>query len=86
MWWAYAVLALSAVAASLLVSGEVGRRRAEAALEEQARTDAGMNVALLRTVLEKYRALPFVLSQDTALAAALAGTRRRHVRAVEPEA
>ncbi|ANM05297.1 C4-dicarboxylate transport sensor histidine kinase DctB [Rhizobium phaseoli] len=73
MWWAYALLALSAVAGSLLASGEVGRRRAEAALEEQARTDARMNVALLRTVLEKYRALPFVLSQDTALAAALAG-------------
>ncbi|NKF34454.1 two-component sensor histidine kinase, partial [Pseudomonas sp. BGM005] len=53
--------------------GEVGRRRAEAALEEQARTDARMNVALLRTVLEKYRALPFVLSQDTALATALTG-------------
>ena len=73
MWWAYAVLALSAVAGSLLASGEVGRRQAEAALEEQARTDARMNVALLRTVLEKYRALPFVLSQDTALAAALEG-------------
>ncbi|TLX14058.1 sensor histidine kinase [Rhizobium sp. MHM7A] len=73
MWWAYAVLALSAVISSLWVSGEIGRRRAEAALEEQAQTDAGMNVALLRTVLEKYRALPFVLSQDAALAAVLAG-------------
>ncbi|MGO6721139.1 ATP-binding protein [Rhizobium ruizarguesonis] len=73
MWWAYAVLALVAVVVSLWVSGEIGRHRAEAALEEQARMDARLNAALLRTVLEKYRALPFVLSQDTALAAALAG-------------
>ncbi|MBY5521119.1 sensor histidine kinase [Rhizobium leguminosarum] len=73
MWWAYAVLALLAVVASLWASGEIGRHRAEAALEEQARMDARLNAALLRTVLEKYRALPFVLSQDAALAAALAG-------------
>ncbi|TCA23001.1 sensor histidine kinase [Rhizobium leguminosarum bv. viciae] len=73
MWWACAVLALVAAVVSLWVSGEIGRHRAEAALEEQARMDARLNAALLRTVLEKYRALPFVLSQDTALAAALAG-------------
>ncbi|MBY5607437.1 ATP-binding protein [Rhizobium leguminosarum] len=73
MWWVYAVLALLAVVASLWASGEIGRLRAEAALEEQARMDARLNAALLRTVLEKYRALPFVLSQDAALAAALAG-------------
>ncbi|WP_027683618.1 sensor histidine kinase [Rhizobium leguminosarum] len=74
MWWAYVVLALVAVVASLWASGEIGRHRAEAALEEQARMDARLNAALLRTVLEKYRALPFVLSQDTAIAAALAGS------------
>ncbi|PDS76538.1 ATP-binding protein [Rhizobium sp. L43] len=73
MWWAYAVIALLAVAASLWASGEIGRRQAEAALEEQARMDARLNAALLRTVLEKYRALPFVLSQDAALASALTG-------------
>ncbi|WP_184696909.1 sensor histidine kinase [Rhizobium leguminosarum] len=72
MWWAYAVIALVAAALGLWASGEIGRRHAEAALAEQARTDARLNAALLRTVLEKYRALPFVLSQDTALAAALA--------------
>ncbi|GGD64278.1 two-component sensor histidine kinase [Rhizobium anhuiense] len=73
MWWTYAVFALLAVVASLWAGGEIGRHRAEAALEEQARMDARLNAALLRTVLEKYRALPFVLSQDAALAAALAG-------------
>ncbi|WP_458393314.1 sensor histidine kinase [Rhizobium brockwellii] len=74
MWWAYAVLALVAVVASLWASGEIGRHRAEAPLEDQARMDARLNAALLRTVLEKYRALPFVLSQDTVIAAALAGS------------
>ncbi|TAV90527.1 sensor histidine kinase [Rhizobium leguminosarum] len=74
MWWAYAVLALVAVVASLWASGEIGRHRAEAALEDQARMDARLNAALLRTVLEKYRALPFVLSQDIVIAAALAGS------------
>ncbi|QKK18586.1 ATP-binding protein [Rhizobium indicum] len=73
MWWVYTVLALLAVVASLWASGEIGRHRAEVALEEQARMDSRLNAALLRTVLEKYRALPFVLSQDAALAAALAG-------------
>lgn len=67
----YAGLALALISASLWASGEIGRRRAEVALEAQARTDADLNAALLRTVLEKYRALPFVLSQDSALAAAL---------------
>ncbi|PDT05971.1 two-component sensor histidine kinase [Rhizobium chutanense] len=73
MWWAFAAIALVAVVASLWAGGEIGRYRAETALEEQARTDARLNAALLRTVLEKYRALPFVLSQDAALAAALTG-------------
>ncbi len=73
MWWTYAALAFLAVVASLWTSGEIGQHRAEAALEEQARMDVTLNAALLRTVLEKYRALPFVLSQDTALAAALVG-------------
>ncbi|WP_037078772.1 ATP-binding protein [Rhizobium sp. CCGE 510] len=73
MWWAYAVIALLAVLASLWAAGEIGRHQAGATLEEQARMDARLNAALLRTVLEKYRALPFVLSQDAALAAALTG-------------
>ena len=74
MWWAYVALALFVVVVSLWASGEIGKDRAEAALEEQARTDASLNAALLRTVLEKYRALPFVLSQDSALVTALAGS------------
>ncbi|WP_455274792.1 sensor histidine kinase [Rhizobium herbae] len=71
MWLVHAGLALALIFASLWASGEIGRRRAEVALAAQARTDADLNAALLRTVLEKYRALPFVLSQDGALAAAL---------------
>ena len=48
MWWAYAVIALLAAVASLWAGGEIGRQRAEAALEEQARMDARLNAALLR--------------------------------------
>lgn len=68
----YAALALAFIAVALWAGGEIGRRRAEAALETQARIDASLNAALLRTVLEKYRALPFVLSKDSGLATALA--------------
>ncbi len=71
-WIAHASMALVVVAVGLWAGGEIGRRRAEVALEAQARNDASLNAALLRTVLEKYRALPFVLSQDSALATALA--------------
>jgi two-component system C4-dicarboxylate transport sensor histidine kinase DctB len=64
-------VALALVLASLWASGEFGRRRAMVALEAQARIDADLSTALLRTVLGKYRALPFVLSQDSGLAAVL---------------
>lgn len=73
-WLVYASMALVVVAVGLWASGEIGRQRAEMALEAQARNDASLNAALLRTVLEKYRALPFVLSQDSALATALAAS------------
>ncbi|MBW9065810.1 sensor histidine kinase [Rhizobium herbae] len=72
-WLIYAGLALLVITAGLWGSGEIGRQRAQVALETQARNDATLNAALLRTVLEKYRALPFVLSQDSELATALAG-------------
>ncbi|CAN7638210.1 sensor histidine kinase [Pararhizobium sp. LjRoot235] len=71
-WFIYAGVALMVIVAGLWGSGEIGRQRAEVALEAQARNGASLNAALLRTVLEKYRALPFVLSQDSALATALA--------------
>ncbi|OJF97539.1 sensor histidine kinase [Pararhizobium antarcticum] len=72
-WIIFGLVCLVAVVASLAVSGEIGKRRAETSVAQQARIDASLNAALLRTVLEKYRALPFVLSRDKDLAATLAG-------------
>jgi two-component system C4-dicarboxylate transport sensor histidine kinase DctB len=63
----FAAVALVVTGCALWVSGEIGAGRAQASVAAQARIDASLNAALLRTVLEKYRALPFVLSRDSAL-------------------
>jgi two-component system C4-dicarboxylate transport sensor histidine kinase DctB len=70
-WLFYAALSAVLAIMALWVSGEVARRLAATSLEVQARTDADLNAALLRAVLEKQRALPLVLAQDTALGEAL---------------
>ncbi|WP_412178422.1 sensor histidine kinase [Rhizobium sp. PL01] len=71
-WLLYCVFSAVLAIMALWASGEVARRFATASLEVQARTDADLNAALLRAVLEKQRALPLVLAQDTALGEALA--------------
>jgi two-component system C4-dicarboxylate transport sensor histidine kinase DctB len=71
-WLLYCVSAAVLASVALWVSGEVARRFAATSLEVQARTDADLSAALLRAVLEKQRALPLVLAQDTALVEALA--------------
>lgn len=70
-WLIYAVFTAVLAITALWASGEVARRFAATSLEAQARTDADLNAALLRAVLEKQRALPLVLAQDTALGEAL---------------
>lgn len=54
------------------IVGNTARERALLSLGEQTQIDANLNAALLRTVLEKQRALPLVLSKDKELADALA--------------
>lgn len=71
-WWAFALASLLMVAAAVWIAGGIGQSRATAALETQGRTDASLSAALLRTVLEKQGALPFVLSEDSELRSALA--------------
>ncbi len=71
-WWVFGAVAAAVIAATLWIAGEVASSRAIVALEAQGRTDANLNAALLRAVLEKQRALPLVLSQDSELQAALA--------------
>ncbi|MFB2551798.1 sensor histidine kinase [Ensifer soli] len=71
LWPTFALASAAILAVGLWASGEVGRQRAVGALAEATRTDARLSVALTRTILEKYRALPFVLSSDGMIAADL---------------
>lgn len=72
-WLAFALTLLLVSVAALHAAGVYGRSSALASLEEQGRTDANLKVALLRAVLERPRALPFLLSRDRDLADALTG-------------
>jgi len=67
----YGALAVFIILGALLAANDYGRNRAYVALETRARSAAELNAVLLRTVLEKQRSLPFVLSQDRDLISAL---------------
>lgn len=63
-WFVFAATLLVVTIAALYAAGLYGRSSALSDLEEQGRTDANLKVALLRAVLERPRALPFLLSRD----------------------
>lgn len=71
-WIAFGAALLLISAAALHVAGNYGRSSALTVLEDQGRTDANLKVALLRAVLERPRALPFLLSRDRDVEDALA--------------
>lgn len=71
-WLAFSLASLLLAAMALHAAGIYGRSTALSALEIQGRTEADLKVALLRAVLERPRALPFVLSRDRDLQEALA--------------
>ncbi|WP_439617185.1 sensor histidine kinase [Shinella sp.] len=73
-WVAFALVLLLVSIAALYAAGVYGRAAALSTLEAQGRTDANLKVALLRAVLERPRALPFLLSRDRDVTEALAGT------------
>lgn len=62
--WIFGLLASLLVGVALWLAGTHGRTEAYAALRERAQQDAALQSALLRTVLEKQRSLPFVLADD----------------------
>ncbi|MDQ0997257.1 two-component system C4-dicarboxylate transport sensor histidine kinase DctB [Phyllobacterium ifriqiyense] len=73
-WASKAVLATFAVIiifAALFVAGNIGRERGYQIVMDRAKSTAELNAVLLRTVLEKQRAVPFVLSQDRDVMSAL---------------
>ncbi|MCO4319380.1 ATP-binding protein [Phyllobacterium sp. 21LDTY02-6] len=67
----FVLAVLLLVAGALFVADGYGRRRAYDILEARATNAAELNAVLLRTVLEKQRSLPFVLSQDRDVITAL---------------
>ncbi|MDX3927637.1 MAG: sensor histidine kinase [Shinella sp.] len=70
-WWVFGLATAVVAAAALWTAGEIARERAIVSLLVQGRTAATLDASLLRTVLEKQRALPFVLSQDSELRSVL---------------
>ncbi|NIX77520.1 sensor histidine kinase [Microvirga terricola] len=63
-WPIWAILAAIVIAFTIWFAGTLGETRAYAALEAQADTAATLDIALLRSELDKQRSLPFVLSKD----------------------
>ena len=70
-WGAYAALSLLIVLVAAWVAGDFGARQAHQALRAQAESSAALNIAVLRSELEKQRSLPFVLAQDPDVLATL---------------
>jgi two-component system C4-dicarboxylate transport sensor histidine kinase DctB len=70
-WAAFAVIAVMVSAAILYAVTLYGGRSALLAIEAEGRTAASLKVALLRAVLERPRALPFLLSEDREVQEAL---------------
>lgn len=67
----YGLLAALLVVGALFIANDYGRKRAYESLHIRAQSAAELNAVLLRTVLEKQRSLPFVLSQDRDVISAL---------------
>ncbi|WP_425336053.1 sensor histidine kinase [Sinorhizobium numidicum] len=70
-WLFFTVIAVGLLVVSFLVAGEYGRAKALGALADQSRIDVSLKASLLRAVIERQRALPLVLADDTAIREAL---------------
>ncbi|MEY9103074.1 two-component system C4-dicarboxylate transport sensor histidine kinase DctB [Sinorhizobium fredii] len=70
-WLVFGAVALALLVAGFLLAGAYGRSQALVDLAEQSRLDASLKASLLRAVVERQRALPLVLSDDTAIRQAL---------------
>lgn len=82
-WIAFWLAAAALLALGLWLAGEQGRRSAYQELAERARRDADLNGVVLRTVLEKQRSLPFVLSGDRDVREALASRDADALRRID---
>lgn len=66
-WSIFALVAVALLASGFFAAGEYGRTNALRTLTDQSRIDASLKASLLRAVVEKQRALPLVLADDTAI-------------------
>lgn len=67
----FGIVAVVLVGVALFLAKDYGARRGYETLSARAQSTAELNAVLLRTVLEKQRSLPFVLSQDRDVISAL---------------
>ncbi|AFL50902.1 two-component system C4-dicarboxylate transport sensor histidine kinase DctB [Sinorhizobium fredii] len=81
-WLVFAAVTLILLVAGLLFAGAYGRSQALADLAEQSRLDASLKASLLRAVVERQRALPLVLSDDTAIREALVSPNPRSLEPI----
>ncbi|MDH4412152.1 MAG: ATP-binding protein [Rhizobium sp.] len=73
LWLAYALVAITMLAAGLFYAGERARHAAVDRLAEDVMSDAELKRALLLAVLDRSRTLPLVLAEDADLQDTLAG-------------
>lgn len=64
VWLLFGLAALATTFLALYLAGAYGRSSSLSDLEVQGRIDANLKISLLRAVLERPRALPFLLSRD----------------------
>lgn len=69
----FAILALSAGAAVLMLVATLAAQRVESQVQQEAEQSAGLLAALLASEIEHYQALPIALATDGEVAAVLAG-------------
>ncbi|QWG17322.1 two-component sensor histidine kinase [Bradyrhizobium sediminis] len=67
----YAAVSGVALTVALWLAGDYGRTRAYEGLKTRARSAADLNATVLRSELEKHRSIPFILSTDPDVEAAL---------------
>ncbi len=86
IWRPWALLSLGWLTAGLVLAGlagEAARRDATQELARQATTGAALHAAVLRSELEKQRAIPVVLAEDPDVAALLARPADQAAKAVD---
>jgi two-component system C4-dicarboxylate transport sensor histidine kinase DctB len=83
LWRAALVLAVVLGLAASWAAGLLAARRADAVLAREAAVSASLYEAVLRSTLERYRALPLVLASDGTVMDALATSDREARRALD---